>query len=215
EAAAVHPQQLFLLELCHGALAGALASRDAGVYVGISGSLGGALGADTAPGAYAGTGCSLAVAAGRVSFVFGLVGPSLPVDTACSASLVALHVGAAALGARECARCVVAGEGLLEAAVFEAFAAAGMLSPLGRCHAFDARADGYCRGEGGVAARLAFGPGTVDARAAAVRQDGASASLTAPNGTSQRRLLRVVLDRAAVAPASLEAHGTGTALGDP
>ncbi|KAH8046838.1 delta-3,5-delta-2,4-dienoyl-CoA isomerase [Aureococcus anophagefferens] len=157
-------------------------------------------------------GLLLAVAAGRVSFVFGLVGPSLPVDTACSASLVALHVGAAALGARECARCVVAGEGLLEAAVFEAFAAAGMLSPSGA--ATPSTRGPTATAAARAASRRASRSGG-NGRRAAVRQDGASASLTAPNGTSQRRLLRVVLDRAAVAPASLEAHGTGTALGDP
>ena len=101
-----------------------------------------------------------------------------------------------------------------------AFSVAGMLSLLGRCHTFDGRADGYCRGEGCGAFRIE-GDGSDEYTAAAflgsaVQQDGPSASLTAPNGSSQRRLLDTVRNNSdAGGDPALEAHGTGTALGDP
>ena len=99
----------------------------------------------------------MAVASGRISYTLGLTGPCFPVDTACSASLVALHVATRAMQLIECQRACVCGEGLLEVMVFVAFSAAGMLSALGRCHTFDRRADGYCRGEGCGAFLLASG----------------------------------------------------------
>ena len=90
----------------------------------------------------------MAVASGRVSYTLGLTGPCFPVDTACSASLVALHVATGAIQLTECSQACVCGECLLEVMVFAAFTVAGMLSPFGRCHTFDRRADGYSRGEG-------------------------------------------------------------------
>ena len=99
---------------------------------------------------YDGTANSMSIASGRISYVLGLTGPCFPVDTACSASLVATHLAARSLQTVECEQgCVVAG-GILEDSIQQAFATAGMLSPRGRCHAFDARADGYSRGEGSV-----------------------------------------------------------------
>jgi acyl transferase domain-containing protein len=88
-----------------------------------------------------------------------------------------------------------------------------MLSAFGRCHTFDARADGYCRGES-VASCLLSALGDILFAGSAVQQDGPSASLTAPNGSSQRRLIETVRD-CDVTQRALEAHGTGTALGDP
>ena len=101
---------------------------------------------------------------------------------------------------------------MLTVAVSVAFSAAGMLSALGRCHTFDRRADGYCRGEGCGAFYFSTEADDVAVSGTAVQQDGPSASLTAPNGTSQQRLIEAV--KAGSGP-SLEAHGTGTALGDP
>ncbi|KAH8061319.1 hypothetical protein JL720_13428 [Aureococcus anophagefferens] len=150
--------------------------------------------------------------AGRVSYALGLTGPCASLATACSSSLVALNLAAAAVAARDAAAAVAAGAGLLGRGRSRDFAAAGMLSPRGRCHAFDGRADGYCRGEGAAAFAVAADDGESDL-ATAVRQDGKSASLTAPNGSSQKRLLGAVAPGRAGAP--LEAHGTGTALGDP
>ena len=101
-----------------------------------------------APSVYSGTSGALSVASGRVSYILGLTGPCLSLDTACSSSLVALHLAASALRLGECPRAAATGVGLLTAGVTYAFSAAGMLSALGRCHTFDRRADGYCRGEG-------------------------------------------------------------------
>jgi len=137
-----------------------------------------------------------------------------------------MHVCASAIGARECKDGVTVGTKVLSEAGNYATSAGGMTSPLGRCHTFDQRADGYCRGEG-CGAFLLTGrtSGEDDEREAAavrvlgsaVQQDGPSASLTAPNGSSQKRLIETV--RRAVEESegvpSLEAHGTGTALGDP
>ena len=139
-------------------------------------------------GVYAGTANSTSIASGRISYVFGLTGPCFPVDSACSASLVAAHLAGTALKQGACGQACVAAAGLLEPGLHDAFSIAGMLSARGRCHSFDARADGYSRGEGCVAfvctsPRDAM-PTTVTMRASAIRQDGASASLTAPNGAS-------------------------------
>ncbi|EGB04284.1 hypothetical protein AURANDRAFT_32756, partial [Aureococcus anophagefferens] len=86
---------------------------------------------------YTGTVTSLAVASGRISFTLGLTGPCFPIDTACSASLVALHVAVGALRSAECPLACVCGENLLEQMIFAAFTIAGMLSSRGRCHTFD------------------------------------------------------------------------------
>ena len=167
--------------------------------------------------AYSGTSTALSVASGRVSYTLGLVGPAVSLDTACSSSLVAIHLGATSLRAEECASALAMGVSVLEENVTLAFSAAGMLSPLGRCHTFDSRADGYCRGEGCGAFVLDATDASPEMAlcGSAVQQDGASASLTAPNGTSQRRLLLAVKRHPRRGRTSLETHGTGTALGDP
>ena len=138
-----------------------------GVYLGIAACLIDLSSASTATRAsvvsvYSGTGSSLAVASGRISYILGLTGPCFPMDTACSASLVALHIASGAIQGAECPRACVCGEGLLEETVYVAFSVAGMLSALGRCHTFDRRADGYCRGEGCVAFILSQDPGDVE-----------------------------------------------------
>ena len=161
-----------------------------------------------APSVYSATSGALSVLSGRLSYTLGLTGPCQTTDTACSSSLVAAHQAASALKLGESPAAAVTGVGMLTVAVSVAFSAAGMLSALGRCHTFDRRADGYCRGEGCGA----FYEPNRGVSGTAVQQDGPSASLTAPNGTSQQRLIEAV--RAGSGP-SLEAHGTGTALGDP
>ena len=154
------------------------------------------------------------VASGRLSFVHGLTGPCASLDTACSSSLVALHYAAMSLAKRECHCAITAGANALDEEANELTANAGMLSPFGRSHTFDQRADGYCRGEGCGAFLLSSGGSEgISILAVAVGQDGLSASLTAPNGSSQRRLVETV--RCASRGCALEAHGTGTALGDP
>lgn len=163
---------------------------------------------------YSGTSSSLAVACGRLSYVLGLTGPSLSVDTACSASLVALHIGGLSLVLDKIPYAAVGGSLLLASIVSIAFSVAGMLSSYGRCHTFDARADGFCRGEGTATFLMKPNESCTQVVGSGVQQDGPSASLTAPNGSSQRRLIEAVGDGGADGRA-LEAHGTGTALGDP
>ena len=153
--------------------------------------------------------------------MLGMHGPCMTYDTACSSALSACHAGLRALQLGECEIGVVSGVSMmLTPAVSISFAVAGMTSARGSCHTFDARADGYARGE--ACGSVSLFPGG-DARAlrvcgSAVRQDGRSASLTAPNGQAQQALLLAALGDAGTASDELslnEAHGTGTALGDP
>jgi len=177
--------------------------------------------------AYSGSGGSASVIAGRLSYLLGLQGPSLVVDTACSASLVAVHLACQSLRRGECELALAGGSNLIvgpEAHI--AFTKARMMAPDGRCKTFDAAADGYGRGEGValvVLRRLADARARGErilavVRGTAVNQDGRSAGLTAPNGPSQVAVIRAALADAGLAPADIdlvEAHGTGTPLGDP
>ena len=176
---------------------------------------------------YSATGSALSVTAGRVSFLLGFRGPSMVIDTACSSSLVAMNQACMALQISRCNTAVVAGVNLiLTPWISIQYARAGMTSVDGKCHTFDESANGYSRGEGCVAMVLKRlddavrdGDGIYAViRGSAVMQDGKSASLTAPNGLSQQDLIKNALDDAGVSPNSvsyLEAHGTGTKLGDP
>lgn len=163
---------------------------------------------------------TLSVACGRVSFVLGLHGQCASFDTACSASLVACHFSAHAIQNLECRSHLVVGVNmmLLQASSI-GMASAGMTSIAGRSHTFDRRADGFARGEGVSSTVLATCETTLpQVKGRAVRQDGRSASLTAPNGHAQQEMLRAALANAQTHAAALtliEAHGTGTALGDP
>jgi len=237
EALRMDPQQRLLLEVSWHALEHAAIAPDslygarAGVFFGIS-SFGYAsvlrrtMPAEELDG-YAATGNAFSVAAGRVSYVLGLTGPSLAVDTACSSSLVAVHLAMQSLRMRECDTALAGGVNLLlEPESTVNFAKARMLAPDGRIKAYDARADGFVRGEGCgviVLKRLSDALAAGDEvwavlRGSAVNQDGASSGLTAPNGTAQRAVLRAALDGAGVDPLQVgfvEGHGTGTALGDP
>ena len=167
------------------------------------------------------TSTSLSIASGRVSFALGLQGPCTSFETACSASLVACHSAVRALQHAECSPHLAAGVNLmLLQASSVGMAIAGMTSVAGRCHTFDRRADGFARSEGLSAAvvRICDDRGRVLLRGSAVRQDGRSASLTAPNGQAQQGLLRGALHDASLEACALslhETHGTGTALGDP
>ena len=231
EAAAMDPQQRQLLEHGYSALhmAGRLKAsllRDViAVNVGQwQSEFGGVLlGTPAGRSVYALTGFSCSVTCGRVSFVLGLQGPCASYDTACSASLVANHGSMRALQCRECRSALSAGVNMiLDPATMRGNAVAGFTSVRGRSHTFDACADGYARGEaiGTVVSSLRevkVGSDT-EMRGSAVQQDGRSASLTAPNGQAQQGVLGASLADAqaeAGEVATLEAHGTGTALGDP
>jgi acyl transferase domain-containing protein/NAD(P)-dependent dehydrogenase (short-subunit alcohol dehydrogenase family)/acyl carrier protein len=235
EAHAMDPQQRLLLELAWEAIEranldpAALHGSPTGVFVGLGtfdyAQAQAAAGVD--PGRHYVSGTAMSVAAGRVSYTLGLAGPSLVVDTACSSSLVALHQACLSLRARECRMALAGGAGLMFSPLPSiAFARARMLSPRGRCRTFDASADGYVRGEGGgivVLKRLSDAAADGDRilaviRGSAVNQDGASGGLTVPSGPAQEAVMRAAWAQAGAMPEDLlylEAHGTGTPLGDP
>ena len=165
--------------------------------------------------------------AGRISYTLGLTGPSQVVDTACSSSLVALHDACQALRLGECDMALAGGVNLVLApygmVLMSKFRA---LSPDGRCKTFDASADGYGRGEGAgivVLKRLADAQAAGDnilalVRGTAVNHDGRSSGLTVPNPDAQQAVIKAALTAARIEPADIgyiEAHGTGTSLGDP
>ncbi|MGC7096496.1 SDR family NAD(P)-dependent oxidoreductase [Amycolatopsis lurida] len=231
EAAIMDPQQRLVLELAWEALEDAgivpatLHDADAGVFVGSIGSDYGTLMQRAGLiNQHTITGTNRGIIANRVSYALGLRGPSVAVDTAQSSSLVAVHLACESLRNGESSIALAGGvnlnlapESTLTAARF------GGLSPSGRAYTFDARADGYVRGEGGglvvlkpLARALADGdPVYAVIRGGAVNNDGATDGLTVPNASAQEALLRKVYSDARVLPSYLELHGTGTRVGDP
>src|SRR5713101_7328550 len=172
--------------------------------------------------AYAGTGNAHSVAANRLSYLLDLRGPSLSVDTACSSSLVAIHLACQSLLSGESTLALAGGVNLiLFPALTVAFSQAHMMASDGRCKTFDARADGYVRGEGcGVVILKRLSAALRDGdhiyallRGSAVNQDGRTSGITAPNGLAQQAVIRQALDWAGVEADQLsyiETHGTGT-----
>jgi acyl transferase domain-containing protein/acyl carrier protein len=235
EAELMDPQQRLVLETAWEALEHAglppagLAGSDTAVYVGVcTGDYGSRLLEDL-PGidAWTGIGAAACAVANRVSYALDLRGPSLAVDTACSASLVAVHLACQALRAGETDVALAGGVNLiLTPGQTLTLDAAGTLSPDGRSKSFDASADGYGRGEGCavvVLKRLADAQAGRDVvraviRGSAVSQDGRTAGIMAPCGAAQEHVIRRALRQAGVDPGTVgyvEAHGTGTAAGDP
>lgn len=235
EAAAMDPQQRLMLELCWEALEDArvvpsgLDGSQTGVFVGaIAGDYadllhGKGAGAITR---HAATGLLRSMIANRVSYTFGLRGPSLTVDTGQSSSLVAVHLACESLRKGESTLSLACGVHLnISAANMLRASSFGGLSPDGRCFTFDARANGYVRGEGGgvvvlkpLSDALAAGDSIYCViRASAVNNDGGGDGLTAPSQAAQEELLRLACGRARVKRSDLqyvELHGTGTILGD-
>ncbi|HVV94627.1 MAG TPA: SDR family NAD(P)-dependent oxidoreductase [Hyphomicrobiales bacterium] len=234
EAEQMDPQQRLTLELVWEALEdaglapGAVAGSATGVFAGASAlDYAGRLSYDIPSlDPYFATGNALSIISNRVSYVFDLRGPSFTVDTACSSALVAFDEAVAALDAGRIERAVVVGVNLLLSPVsFVGFAQANMLSAQGLCRAFDAKADGYVRSEGGVvfvleradAAAAAGRRAHAAVVAAGTNQDGRTIGLSFPSLDSQVALLRRIYD-GAIDPeglAFIEAHGTGTKAGDP
>ncbi len=232
EARDMDPQQRVLLETCWSALEnagiapGSLVGSATGVYVG------------TGPTDYlyehlglvgygGSTGGIHAVSVGRVSYVLGLRGPSVAMDTACSASMTATHHAIRALRDGDCELALVGGVSLcLSPAAFTSLSMVRALAPDGRCKTFDAAADGYGRAEGcGILVLMRLSDAiarghTIRAilRGSAINHDGTSATLTAPNREAQEEMLHAALQDAGLAPGDvtmIEAHGTGTPTGDP
>ncbi|HET7503188.1 MAG TPA: SDR family NAD(P)-dependent oxidoreductase [Kofleriaceae bacterium] len=235
EASHMDPQQRLLLEVAWEALENAgiappsLYGTDTGVFVGISTSdyTGLQLADPERVGAHDGTGSAHSIAANRLSYLLDLRGPSMAVDTACSSSLVAVHLACQSLRTGECRVALAAGVNvMLTPQLTIVFSKAGMMAADGRCKTFDAAADGYVRGEGcGVVILKRLADAVADGdqvlavvRGSAVNQDGLSNGLTAPSGLAQEAVIRRALARAGVSPhdiSYIEAHGTGTPLGDP
>ncbi|MDI3287044.1 beta-ketoacyl synthase N-terminal-like domain-containing protein [Polyangium sp. 15x6] len=237
EAEQMDPQHRLLLEVAWEALERAgiapdtLAGSQTGVYLGLIASDYAVLQLEardpSALGLYALTGTSLNAAAGRISYLLGLHGPSMAIDTACSSSLVAVHQACQALRAGDCSMALVGGaSALLSPRGAIALSQASALAPDGRCKAFDARADGFVRSEGcGVLllarlseARAKGHPILAQIVGSAVNQDGRSSGLTVPSSAAQEDVIRKALARARRQPVDIdfiETHGTGTSLGDP
>jgi acyl transferase domain-containing protein/NADPH:quinone reductase-like Zn-dependent oxidoreductase/short-subunit dehydrogenase/acyl carrier protein len=237
EAHGMDPQQRLLLEVAWEALEQAgqppdrLEGSRTGVFVGMCNSdyayL--QLKSDDAAllDAHFSSGVAHSIASGRLSYLLGLQGPSLTIDTACSSSLVAVHLACQSLRNEDCRTALAGGVNLiLSPDVYIALSHSRMLAPDGRCKTFDATADGFARGEGcGVVVLKLLRDALADGdrvlaviRGSAVNQDGASSGLIAPNGPAQEAVIREALERADVKPSQvgyIEAHGTGTQLGDP
>ena len=242
EAQLLDPQQRLILETSWQALEDAGVDPDrlkdsrTGVYAGISNNdyrglileaSEGAGPAEPAASLYAVTGTSLNTAIGRVAFALGLGGPAMAVDTACSSSLVATHQAVTGLQRGDADLALAGGVNvILSGRLMEYRANAGMLAPDGQCKTFDASANGYVRGEGcGILVLKRLRDAQADGdriwgviRGTALNQDGMSPGLTVPNGAAQERVILAALERAGIQPGDidyLEAHGTGTEVGDP
>ncbi|MEP7121036.1 MAG: SDR family NAD(P)-dependent oxidoreductase [Byssovorax sp.] len=236
EAISMDPQQRLILELCWEAIEDAgirpssLKGSRTGVFAGAIWSDYAILmhrGGMEALGQYTVTGYHHSIIANRVSYLFGLEGPSLTLDSACSSGLVVSHLACESLRRGESTLALV---GAVNLNVLPESALAtsrfGALSNDGRCFSFDARANGYVRGEGGgvlvlktLSRAVADGdPIHCVIRGSAVNNDGASNGMTAPSRKAQEAVLRTAYRSAGVELSQVqyvEAHGTGTPLGDP
>ena len=237
EAPYIDPQQRLLLETTWEAMedAGLVLDlrhgTDIGVFVGVSHNdyqaIQGGGGDRSRISAHTPTGHAHSIAANRISYCFNLTGPSIAMDTACSAALTAVHIACEQLAAGHCPVALAGGVTvMITPEGFIGFSRASMLSPEGRCKAFDASADGFVRGEGAgmvvlkpLAQAVADGdPVYAVIRATATNQDGHTNGISLPGQEAQARLVKKACVMAGIDPSEIgyvEAHGTGTAVGDP
>ena len=235
EATAIDPQHRLLLETSweaveHAGLAPkSLTGSLTGVFVGVCHDDYAFLTSDAGAldGAYGFTGTAPSMASGRVSYAMGLNGPSMTMDTGCSSSLLAAHLACRSLHDGESNLALVGGAMvILEPRVYVSASAQGMLSPTGRCHTFDVGADGFVRSEGCAVLMLKRLPDALRdgdrvlavLRGTATNQDGRTETISTPSLDAQVASYRASLDAAGVDPATvgmIEAHGTGTPVGDP
>ena len=235
EATSIDPQQRLVLEVSWEAMwdagraPGSLSGSRTGVFMAICGSDYERLLFDDAAliGPQSCSGAYHSIVSGRVSFLLNLRGPSISIDTACSSSLVAVHLACQSLRAGDCNLALAGGVTLhLRPEHYIGLSKLGMLSPDGRCKAFDSRANGFVPSEGcGVVVLKLLADALRDGdrvyavvRGTAVNQDGRTNVLTAPSGLAQQEVVRAALQNAQIHPANisyLETHGTGTSLGDP
>ncbi|XP_060585861.1 phenolphthiocerol/phthiocerol polyketide synthase subunit C-like [Ruditapes philippinarum] len=235
EAELVDPQQRIVLDCVHMALEdGGITRQDidgtqTGVYIGsMTDDYKGFVMDDSSKSStYSVTGTQNSVISARVSYTYNLLGPSITLDTACSSSLVAIDVASQALITGKCSMAICGGVNILmDPQLFVALSKAGMLSPTGQCQTFTKDADGYARGEGcGIVILKTLKNAITDGNKiwgtlrTETNQDGHMASpITAPSGLQQEKLIKKIFERYGIAKdriSVIEAHGTGTAIGDP
>ena len=205
-----------------------LAGKKVGIYVGVaSGGYENIILESQQPNAQTFIGNANSIVPARLSYYFNLSGPSLAIDTACSSSLVALNIACQAIKANECEMALVGGACIISTSEFYLKATkAGMLSPTGKCHTFDESADGFVPGEAVAAIVLKPVKKALEdkdqiygiIKGVAVNQDGKSNGITAPSGKAQIDLIKDLYKKINITPDTIsyiEAHGTGTKLGDP
>ena len=235
EATAIDPQHRLLLETSWEAMEHAGLTRETmadsltGVFVGLTHGDYQLLAADAhaVEGPYGFTGSSFSLASGRIAYALGVHGPAVTVDTACSSGLTAVHLACHSLIDGESELALAGGATvILDPRKFVAGSAEGMLSPTGRCHAFDVAADGFVSSEGCVVMLLKRLPDALRddnrilavIRGSAANQDGHTVNIATPSATAQTAVYRAALAAAGVAARSIgmvEAHGPGTPVGDP
>ena len=237
ESASMDPQQRLLLQVAYEAIESSgyfgefvgstPPPEDIGCYLGVGATDYNDNVASHPPTAYSALGTLRAFLAGKLSHFFGWTGPSMTFDTACSSSAVAIHSACKAIESGECSRALAGGASLFTSPFFfENLAAASFLSPTGATKPFDAKADGYCRGEGiglvvlkKLSDAVAQGDNVMGViLGSAVNQSHNSTAITVPHSESQIKLYQKVNIRAGISPSQVshvEAHGTGTPVGDP
>lgn len=233
EAASMDPQHRLVLQVAYEALESSgyfsesAPQKDIGCYMGVAASDYEDNVASHLPTAFSVPGMVRAFVSGKISHFFGLNGPSIVFDTACSSSAVAIHTACKAIQTDECSMALAGGVNVITSpTLHQNLAAANFLSPTGASKSFDAKADGYCRGEGAGLVLLKKLSSAISDNdnilgvilGSAVNQNDNCSPITVPSSISQSNLYKRVLSLASMKPSQVsyvEAHGTGTSKGDP